>query len=87
MSLLPGGIDYTPSEVSLRFSPSTKNQTKCAEFAIIQDGLDEGRENFTIKFSKDDQPPGSTEANVTIVACRRGGTCMLLATHISSNSV
>ena len=71
-----GGIDYSPTEISLVFEKSLENQTKCGEFSIIQDGLNEVQETFILSLSQDngvDYPKNII--SVDIVACQRGGKC------------
>ena len=69
-----GGIDYSPTEISLVFEKSY-NQTKCGEFSIIQDGLNEVQETFILTLSQDNEVDYSNNITVDIVACQQGGKC------------
>ena len=70
-----GGIDYSPTEISLVFEKSSENQTKCGEFSIIQDSLNEVQETFILTLSQDNAVDYSNNISVDIVACQRGGKC------------
>ena len=75
MLFLIGGIDYLPAEISLIFERSLENQTKCGEFSIIQDGLDEGQETFFLSLSQDNEVKIPGNITVNIDACKQGGKC------------
>ncbi len=68
-----GGVDYSPAQISLVFERSSQNQTKCGEFSIIQDGLDEVQETFILSVAQDNgrMIPGSITVNID--ACKQGG--------------
>ena len=70
------GIDYSPTEISLVFEKSLENQTKCGEFSIIQDGLNEEQETLILTLSQDNgvQYPNNN-ITVDIFACQQGGKC------------
>ena len=70
-----GGIDYSPTEISLVFEKSLENQTKCGEFSIIQDGLNEEQETFILTLSQDNEVDYPNNITVDIVACKQGGKC------------
>ena len=78
------GIDYSPTEISLVFEKSLENQTKCGEFSIVQDGLNQVQETFNLTLSQDNGVDYSNNDGVNIpnniitvdiVACQRGGKC------------
>jgi hypothetical protein len=70
-----GGIDYSPTEISLVFEKSLENQTKCGEFSIVQDGLNEVQETFILTLSQDNEVHYQNNITVDIVACQQGGKC------------
>ena len=80
--LSPGELDYTPSEVSLSFSPSSNNQTKCEEFSITQDGLDEPAELFQFTFALDTKLQQNIIINVIIFACEKGGKILFIRNEL-----
>ncbi|CAI8016595.1 hypothetical protein GBAR_LOCUS10167, partial [Geodia barretti] len=82
-----GGIDYSPTEISLVFEKSLENQTKCGEFSIIQDGLNEVQETFILSLSQDNGVNYSNNISVDIVACQRGDIILSESTRESFSIV
>lgn len=67
-----GGLDYTPEELELVFEASVDQETKCSEFSITQDGLDEVSETFILSLSFDNEEMHSEPVEVSITACTAG---------------
>jgi hypothetical protein len=82
-----GGIDYSPTEISLVFEKSLENQTKCGEFSIIQDGLNEEQETFNLTLSQDNAVNIPNRISVDIVACKQGDIILTESTRESFSIV
>ncbi|CAI8016596.1 hypothetical protein GBAR_LOCUS10167 [Geodia barretti] len=91
-----GGIDHSPTEISLVFEKSLENQTKCGEFSIVQDGLNEVQETFNLTLSQDNEVDYSNNDGVNIpnniitvdiVACQRGDIILSESTRKSFSIV
>lgn len=55
------------------FEASVDQETKCSEFSITQDGLDEVSETFILSLSFDNEEMHSEPVEVSITACTAGG--------------
>lgn len=85
--IISAGIDYTPEKIFLQFFPSSTGDTqwKCGEFSIVQDGLDEPEENFTLHLKQDNGNQILDSKTISINACKNNSKlslnmviCMLL---------
>ena len=65
----PDEADYIPSTASLTFGLSTRNQSVCANFVIVDDNVAEDNEYFLVSLSTSDDAdviPGEATAEVVI---------------------
>ena len=66
-----GGVDYTPKVLSLVFAKSSNDQVQCKQISIIQDGLDELKEDFRLELTRSNDVLDCVQ--MSIMACKGGG--------------